>query len=541
MRYLLLLLSLLILAPAAPAVYAQSAAWQDTSSRIDNLFANWDSTTAGGVLTIQRRDSIIYNRALGMADLEHGIPNTPATVFEAGSVSKQFTAAAIFLLAMDGKLSLDDKVRKYFPELPAVNDKITIRHLIHHTSGLRDWGSVASISGWWRGTRNYTQAHVLDILTRQQALNFPAGDQYSYCNSGYNLMAMIVAKVSGQSFAEFCQKRIFEPAGMTHSQWRDDYRKIVPNRAIAYNQQNGSYLQDMPFENAHGNGGLLTTTADLLRWSRQYKSPIIGGDALLRLQLQQGKLNNGATIHYAGGLSIGEVNSFREISHSGSTAGYRAWLAYYPEPDLTVAFLSNEANVNPAQIGAQVAGMLLGTRPQTAPAINASAPMDNALAGKAGLYHCLRNDDLIELEAKDGALRLKTGQPLVPTTGNTFLQGDTRLEFSNNQFIAYYSNGDSATYLKKTPVKPTTNELQAFTGTYHSSEAEVSFQLDVKDGKLRCFRRPDNYFFLTPLYQDTFRTGSGSLVRFRRDASGKITGFGYSVARASGVWFERQK
>ncbi|MFN7115803.1 MAG: serine hydrolase domain-containing protein, partial [Saprospiraceae bacterium] len=205
---------------ALPTV-AQTASWQDTLQKIDALFSKYNINTPGGVLTIARKGKIIYNKAFGMADLEHNLANNPETIFEAGSVSKQFTAAAILLLADEGKLSLEDDVRRYIPELPDYSTPIKIRHLMTHISGLRDWGAVAAITGWERGKRVHTHAHVLEILSRQKALNFPPGDQYSYCNSGYNLMAIIVDRVSGMPFADFCQQRIFEPMGMKNTEWRD--------------------------------------------------------------------------------------------------------------------------------------------------------------------------------------------------------------------------------------------------------------------------------------------------------------------------------
>src|SRR6188508_1646510 len=191
-----------------------------------------------------------------MADLEHDVPNRPDTIFEAGSVSKQFTAAAVLLLARDGKLSLDDPVRKYVPELPDYGMPITIRQMLQHTSGLRDWGNVEDIAGWPRGTRVYTHAHVLDILGRQKHLNFTPGTRWSYSNSGYNLAAILVSRVSGDSLAEFSRKHIFEPLGMTRTSWRDDYSRIVKGRAVAYAESDGRYYADMPFENIYGNGGL---------------------------------------------------------------------------------------------------------------------------------------------------------------------------------------------------------------------------------------------------------------------------------------------
>jgi CubicO group peptidase (beta-lactamase class C family) len=230
----------------------------------------------------------VLNAAYGMADLEHNIALSPDSVFEPGSVTKQFTAAAVLLLAQDGKLSLDDPVRKYIPELPDYGSAITIRHLLNHTSGLRDWGYVADIGGWPRGTRVNSNANVLDIAARQKALNYPPGAEYSYTNTGFNLLAIHVGRVAGKSLAEFTRERIFLPLGMTSTEWRDDYRRIVRNRAIAYAQTGGATRLDMPFEDAHGNGGLLTTVGDLLRWNRNFTEMKVGGTALVEAQLQQG-------------------------------------------------------------------------------------------------------------------------------------------------------------------------------------------------------------------------------------------------------------
>jgi CubicO group peptidase (beta-lactamase class C family) len=357
-----------------------------------SFLVNGIPSTPGGVLAIARQGKIIYNKAFGMADLEHHIANTPETVFEAGSVSKQFTAAAILLLVQDGKLSLEDDVRKYIPEVPDYGAVIKIRHLMTHTSGLRDWGSVAGISGWDRGKRVHTHAHALEILSRQKSLNFTPGDQYNYCNSGYNLMAIIVDRVSGMSFSEFCNQRIFKPMGMKNTEWRTDYRKIVKDRAIAYSRSNDTYLQNMPFEMVHGQGGLLTTTEDLMIWNQNYDTHVIGGKSFADMQLTQAKLNNGVTTHYAAGLSIGEYNGFKEISHSGATAGYRAWLAYYPSHNLSITFLSNEANANPVEIGRKVNAIFLGERTSDEPMLGTIVPDLASLNKKAGLYKNLRND-----------------------------------------------------------------------------------------------------------------------------------------------------
>lgn len=521
--------------------FAQPAAFQDTLQKIEQLFSNYNTDTPGGVLTVSRQGQIIYNKAFGMADLEHNLANTTETVFEAGSVSKQFTAAAILLLVQDGKLSLEDDVRKYVPEVPDYGQVIKIRHLMTHTSGLRDWGSVAGISGWERGKRVHTHAHALEILSRQKSLNFPPGDQYNYCNSGYNLMAIIVDRVSGMPFAEFCNQRIFKPLGLNDTQWRDDYRKIVKNRAIAYSRNNDIYLQNMPFEMVHGNGGLLTTTADLIKWNRHYKEMNIGNKSFNDLELTQGKLNNGVTISYAAGLFIGEYNGFKEINHSGATAGYRAWLAYYPQQDISIAFLSNDGNANPGRIGAQVAEIFLGGRSNDAPMLGTIVPDEKSLQAKAGIYKNVRNDNVLQLEVKDGLLHRKNGQVLQATAANTFYNGNNRLEFGYNKFILYLPDGDSATYAKKEPFQPNSQQLQAFTGTYHSADADATYEVIWKDGKLQTFLKPDIYLTLTPYYKNAFENAQGELLEFQFDKKGKITRFLFTTGRAWNIPFEKLK
>jgi len=224
--------------------------------RVDALFAKWTSSTPGCAVGVAQDGRTVLSKAYGMADLEHGVPNRPDTIFEAGSVSKQFTAAAVLLLARDGKLSLDDSARTYIPELPDYRPPPTIRHMLTHTSGLRDWGSVAGIAGWPRTTRAYTHAHVLDIVSRQKDLNFTPGTRWSYSNTGFNLAAIIVSRVSGMSLAEFTRARLFAPPGMTRTSWRDDHTRVVTDRAIAYSEEKDGFHTLMPFEDVHGNGGL---------------------------------------------------------------------------------------------------------------------------------------------------------------------------------------------------------------------------------------------------------------------------------------------
>jgi len=342
----------------------------DRTAQVDTVFARFTSTTPGCAVGVGLDGRPALQRAYGMADLEHDVPNGAGTIFEAGSVSKQFTAAAVLLLARDGKLSLDDAVRKYIPELPDYGVPLTIRHILTHTSGLRDWGEVAGIAGWPRGRRVHTHAHVLDIVSRQKALNFTPGTDWSYSNTGYNLAAIIVSRVSGQTFADFSRDRLFRPLGMTHTSWRDDYTRIVKGRAVAYDSTPDGYHEDMPFENVHGNGGLLTTVGDLLRWNENFVTPAVGDAAFIKEEQAPGRFNDGRAHDYAFGLYVRPWRGVPEVSHSGSTAGYRAFLARYPDQHLSVAVLCNAGDANATQYAHAVAEAYLGgvLKPAAAPA-----------------------------------------------------------------------------------------------------------------------------------------------------------------------------
>lgn len=327
-------------------LFAATAAAQPSrlEKAVDHLFDRWTTSTPGCAVGVAVGGQPVLLKAYGMADLEHSVPNTPETIFESGSVAKQFTALAIMLLVQDGRLSLDDQVRKHVPELPDYGVPLTIRHMLTHTSGLRDWGSMAAIAGAPRTTREYTHAHVLDIISRQKSLNFPPGTQWSYSNTGFNLAAIIVDRVSGMSFADFSKRRIFEPLGMTHTTWRDDHRRIVKGRAIAYSTAAAGYEIEMPFENVHGNGGLLTTVGDLLKWNENFVKPVVGGAALLAQMHTPGKYKDGRDLDYGLGLYIRPLDGVRNVYHSGSTAGYRAHLNRFPESHTSVAVLCNASD-----------------------------------------------------------------------------------------------------------------------------------------------------------------------------------------------------
>jgi len=408
-----MLVRIAVLLLAAIAWGQRLAPPADATRRVAQVFGRFDNTAVPGcAVGVGLRGDTVLTAAYGMADLEHDVPNKPDSVFEAGSVSKQFTAMAVLLLAQQGRLSLEDPVRKYIPELPEYEAPITIRHLLNHTSGLRDWGSLEDIAGWPRTTRAYTHAHVLEILSRQRSLNYLPGAEYSYTNSGYNLAAILVGRVSGKSFADFTRDAIFQPLGMTSTAWRDDFRRVVKNRSIAYMQSGAVFRQLMPFENVHGNGGLLTTVGDLLKWNRNFTTAKVGGWELVAQQQRQARLNDGRTISYALGLFIMEYRGLREVSHSGTTAGYNAWLGRYPDQDLSVAVLCNSSLANGTELGHSVADIYLGDAakgpPPTRPAQPAPGPAwqptPEQLASFAGDYTSDEIETTLRVAVENGRL-----------------------------------------------------------------------------------------------------------------------------------------
>jgi CubicO group peptidase (beta-lactamase class C family) len=497
-------MKLLVVAAIAAALMAGSLASQNGfDSQVDRVFARWSATTPGCAVGVATAGKPALAKGYGMADLEHDVPISPDTIFEAGSVSKQFTAAAVLLLAREGKLSLDDPVKKYIPELPAYPQPLLIRHMLNHTSGLRDWGSVAAITGWPRTTRVHTHAHVLEIVSHQHALNFPPGTNWSYSNTGFNLAAIIVQRVSGMPFPEFTKQRLFQPLGMTRTSWRDDYTQIVKGRAIAYSTGLEGFRTNMPFENVYGNGGLLTTVGDLLKWNENFTEHKVGDAASTSEQQTRGRFNDGRRHGYGLGLYVGTYKGVNEVDHGGTTAGYSAFLTRFPDHRLSIALLCN-VSTNAPQLAHTVADIYLGDHLKPSAAKPTTVPAD-----AAGLYR-----------SSTTGVALTIAPEMDTWRGNrtwTFEKKDAA--------VATDAFGTIEEYLRVVPAKPTAESLRAYAGTYASEDAETEMTAAVEAGVLVLKRRPDTVLKLTPTYPDAFTAPSLGTVIFRREASGRVNAF----------------
>lgn len=528
-------------APKAPGL--------STEAQVDRVFERWNrSDTPGCVVGVAVEGKPVLVKAYGMANLEYGIRLRPDTVFESGSVAKQFTAAAIALLCQDGKLSLDDPVRKHVPELPDFGTPILIRHFLNHISGLRSQWPLMGLSGRPTGRTAHTVDEILELVGRMKELNFKPGEEFLYCNTGYTLLGVVVARVSGKTFDAFCQERLFKPLGMARTQWRDDFTEIVPDRATAYGRRgNGTFFTNMSFTDVIGNGGLLTTVGDLLIWNENLDNPRVGGRALVDQLEARGRLNDGFENEYAQGLVVTTYKGLREISHGGSTAGYQTFLLRFPPERLSIAVLSNVSASGPARLAHEVADIYLaGKIKEPAKPVAAAVPAET-LKRYAGVYREPLTDAALRIELdKDGKTLRFAGQPVIPLSPTTFTVADGSRQAVFEPAAAgaplrmRESDGRSKPRLWEavSAFSPTPTDLGAFAGTYYSEEIDTTYTLYVEDGKLKARFRPAQRFELRPVYADAFET-EGDVLRFTRDSSGRVAGFQVYAVRVRHLRFIR--
>jgi len=518
----------------AGAAQARPTADAAAMAKLDALFARWaHRDTPGCAIAVSRNGSAIATRAYGMASLELDQPATADSIYEAGSDSKQFTAAAILMLAREGKLSLDDDVRKYLPEMPDYGAPVTLRHMLHHVSGLRDWGAVSALEGWPRNSRTATNDDVLAIAARQQELNFAPGDHYLYSNSNYNLLAIVVARVSGQSLADFTRDRIFVPLGMGSTRWRDDHGDVVKGRTGAYDEQNGVYRNDQVIEDAYGNGGLLTTVGDLVKWQAALDSDRFG-PGFTRQMEETTKLNDGTPIAYALALVDLDHHGEREVSHSGSTGGYRAWMARYPDHHLAVSLLCNSGDADTPVLGRAAADIFLP--PYMPKSYSPQGPLP------VGLYADSMTGFPVRFEADaEGRLRAD-GRLLDPVGPGRWALREDVFVFGESGLVRENREGEKIAHAKVTPVARF--DPKPYLGRFCGVDASACLTF-TQDGERLAYSGPRwTNTPLKPAYADVF-TGNAApqsspvTVKFRRDASGAVTSLRFGEGRAYDLLFKR--
>jgi len=540
------------------------AAEMPPNTAVDELFSAYERTDAPGcALGVIRDGEFIYRRGYGMANLEYALPLGPQSVFRIGSTSKQFTAAAIALLAERGKLSLDDPLRRHFPEFPGWADGVTVRQLIHHSSGIRDYLELAFLAGKADDADYYTDAWVLDLLSRQRETNFPPGAQYLYSNSGYLLLAHIVQRVSGQSLRQYAAEHIFGPLGMRDTHFHDDHSHVVPRRASGYAPAtDGGYRISMTTLDLVGDGGVFTTVDDLLLWDRNFYDNRLGqgGPRLITTMTTPGSLTGGETLDYAFGLRIDDFEGLSLISHGGAFVGYRAEMLRFPQQRLSVAVLCNRADATPSQLAREVARQFLpprpGTRPPEAAGTEAAPPVslsERELREYVGDYWEETESFAAETAVEDGKLWAVHS----PTRRNELLPvGPDRFRMvgvPSEVYVTFERDAGGVSGMRTTiDGKPrgrfrpfsrrraTAEELTAYGGNYFSPELDISYRLYLSGDRLM-FRIP--YVpaqELTPMFEETFENPDYGSFTFERAGSGELTGFTLQSGRVRNLRFSRQ-
>jgi len=365
------------------------------SAKVDKLFAGIKQDCPGAAVLVIQKGKVVHRRGYGAADLEQGTPIAPSTVFDIASVSKQFCGLAIAMLVKQGKLSLDDDIHKHLDWVPDFGKKITIRHLVHHASGIRDWPGTLALAGWsFEDVLSFE--HILEMIRHQRELNFAPGSRYMYSNTGYNLLARVVQEVTGKTFRQWTDENIFGPLGMTNTHFHDDHTEVVKHRARAYRRRASGFHSISNQLTAVGSSSLYTTIDDLSKWILNFETRKVGGEAL-DLMHQRGVLNNGNKIAYAFGVSIGNYRGLGIVSHGGSWAGFRTHLVRFPKDRFAVVVLQNLAGVNPGRHALRIADIYLGdklagAKPTSRPRRPrgpwpAAAPKDTKLEDYLGEYH----------------------------------------------------------------------------------------------------------------------------------------------------------
>jgi CubicO group peptidase (beta-lactamase class C family) len=531
-------------------------ALEDTTS----ILQPWVSDSAPGVaVAISVNDEVVFAKGAGLANLEHDTPIGADSVFQVASVSKQFTAFATLLLVSDGTLKLDEDIRTYLPELNQTSRVVTVAHLLDHMGGLRERNLLAAMAGWMEDDIQ-TEEQLFGLVARQDDVNFLAGDEVEYSNTGYALLAKIVSRVSGESFQSFMTNRVFSPLGMTQSKFLDSRHEIVRNRASSYAPAGDGFEKILSVQEAYGSTGLYTTALDLLKWAENFETQTVGGAAVFEMMAERASAANGKPSTFGRGQELRQYQGLETWSHGGRDAGYRSFLLRVPEEDFEVAILSNRSDFDTAAMAFSFADIYLSASDRygdesTKSFVPATAKDLVAYEGDYEFYPGV----IFSLEATpDGLTFAPLGadrdglQPLVQIGTRQF-----ELNRESNISIIFTPPVDGKSYgfgykiglhgtldahrINLAPFETENVAIMAYAGVYESSELEARYTLFAEDDLLfaRHIRLPE--FALTPYQPDTFSGLGGPLqkVEFVRDETGNITGFLASAPLVERILFKR--
>jgi CubicO group peptidase (beta-lactamase class C family) len=548
---------LLLLLSSTGIIQAQIEKAVMQNEQVDALFAAWDTKdTPGAAVAIVKDGAIVYKKGYGLANLEYDIPISPSSIFHIASISKQFTVFSILVLEKQGKLSLDDDIRKYIPEVPDFGMTITLRHLASHTSGLRDQWDLLSMAGW-RKDDVITKEHILKLVSKQKELNFNPGDEYVYCNTGFTLLAEVVSRISDMSFSEFTEANIFEPLNMSNTLFYDDHEKIVKNRAYSYYSGFGGYKKSvLNFANV-GATSLFTTVEDLSLWSMNFSNMTVGDSSIINTMNTPAILNNGKSFGGALGQFVGEYKGLNEIQHGGADAGYRSHLIRFPDENFAVIVFSNSAEFNTNRMAHKVVDIYLKDKIKTVgkqeeakeESISEAITVDkNIIATYVGDFE-LQPGFIIKISANDDQLFAQaTGQSElslnpISTTAYMIVGVEAKIEFipndgKNINAIKLHQGGQIMKARRVEAFDKTSMNLSDFTGEYYSEELSTTYYLTIVNDTLVAKHSRISDLSLNPAKNDMF-TGNFGQIQFIRDGNDAITGYKVSTGRVRNLYFEK--
>lgn len=526
---------------------------------IDQIFSEWNlPNTPGCGLGIIKNGELIYAKGYGFANLEYDIPNSEHSVFRIGSTSKQFTAASIILLAEQKKLDLNHTLHQYFPEFPDYAKEITIRHLLNHTSGLRDYLTLSYLKGLGNNDY-YTDRDILNWLSNQTSLNFKPGEEFLYSNSGYWLLGQIVNKVAEMNMAKFAEQEIFEPLGMFDTHFHNDHNQIVKNRASGYYPTSDStYEIDMTTLDMIGDGGIFTTITDIKKWDDAYYNSTILSKAFWAMMTKKGVLNNGKKINYASGLFIETYKGLENINHGGAFVGFRSEFIRFPKQHVSIAIFANRGDANPTKKAYQIADILLHDefkieKETTTPkkTVKSTLPkIEFTLKQIEGQYE-IEPGALLSLSVKDNMLIVKQNWNNAEYTikrgsGNTFnvptIEGIefifSKLEDNKTQHLLVIQGGQESSCKRKDTSAIASINLKDYVGQFYSKELDVTYSVQVEDNVLKVSMKTNPYFTISAINTDEF-SFYGNMIHFKR-TNNNVSGFELDAGRVKGLKFKKQ-
>jgi len=508
-------------------------------AQIDSLFLDWNRPNhPGGAIAIMQGDDVVFSKAYGLASMEYLVPNTPGTRFNVASVSKQFSALGIVKLHLAGKLSIDDTIDKYMDWLPSYGSKITIRHMLHHTSGLRSLHTLFSLAGW-RGDDTRTNADLDRIITKQTELNFEPGSEYMYCNTGYMFLANIIEKVTGTSFVDYMADEVFAPLGMDDTYVEAEYDRVVPNNATSYNRTRDGFVRAVEYWGYVGSGNIHTTSKDLLIYLKNYYDPLPGWKAAFDKMQTLDLLNDGSFNQYAFGVNVDELYGRKRVGHGGSIGGFRSNVAVFPNDKTSIAIITNFSNSGPSSLSNKIAKILFEETPPYKN-IGVAHISRKKMESYSGTYWDGETYRESEVSISGDTLFLR-GTPFLPIKNDAFTAvpsgNDSKIEFRNGSMTYYPKSGKPMVFSKLVKEELSTTLAEAYVGTYYSPEIETAYTLHFEDGELYAHHIRHGNITLHQKKKDLLEGNHVlSHIKFMRE-NGEIKGAHISNNRVRNLWF----